>query len=344
MSSVAQTCEVINRVAFLVSPDELMQIDIRPQDALAPILDLAPAHNPALVYLASLSSGSHRTMLGALNLSAYILSSGRCDHATLPWWMLRKAHTNALRAWLAQNRSAATGNKILSAVRGALRAAWELEMMDSEAYHRAIAVKAIKGGQPDKAAGRALTPGEVVAILAACQADPTPAGPRDAAIFALGVFGGLRRAELAKLQIDNYDPTTQVLTVKGKGNKTRTVPLEAGTADALADWLYLRGDAPGALFCPVDKIGRITRQGITDQSIYDILDKRRIQANVKPFTPHDCRRTMAGDLLDTGADISTVQKLMGHASPTTTAGYDRRDQRTMKAAVNRRHAPYVRRY
>jgi len=68
---------------------------------------------------------------------------------------------------------------------------------------------------------------------------------------------------------------------------------------------------------------------------------RAKQANVKAFSPHDLRRTFAGDMLDAGADISTVQKIMGHSSANTTASYDRRDKRTKKAAAGLLHVPYI---
>ena len=56
-------------------------------------------------------------------------------------------------------------------------------------------------------------------------------------------------------------------------------------------------------------------QVLTDQAIYYILDERRQQAGVEPFTPHDLRRIFAGDLLDAGADLVTAQKLMGEVTP-----------------------------
>ena len=328
--------------AMRLTHNELMNIDIRPQDALAPVSNVAASLNPARVYLASLANGSHRTMLGALNLSAAVLSLGRCDHHTLPWWLLRKAHTNALRAWLQQNRSAATGNKVLSAVRGTLRAAWDLDQLDTDAYMKAISIKAIPGSRPDQAAGRALAPGEFAALLRVCAMDRTPAGVRDAALLGLGVLAGLRRAELAGLQVEDYKEG--VLWVRGKRNKERTVPVAAGVIDALADWLHLRGEWLGPLFTVILKSGAIQQAGISEAAIYKIFQKRAGQAGVKAFSPHDLRRTFAGDLLDAGADIATVQKLMGHASVSTTAGYDRRGERAKHTAIGKLHMAWTRRF
>ncbi len=94
------------------------------------------------------------------------------------------------------------------------------------------------------------------------------------------------------------------------------------------------------MFTVIRKGDHVSLDALTSQSVYDILAKRAEQAGVKKFSPHDLRRTFAGDLLDAGADISTVQKLMGHANSNTTAGYDRRDSKAKKAAVNKLHLPY----
>jgi site-specific recombinase XerD len=83
---------------------------------------------------------------------------------------------------------------------------------------------------------------------------------------------------------------------------------------------------------------------LTDQGLYHILDTRRQEAHIATFTPHDLRRTFAGDLLDAGVDLSTVQKLMGHANANTTSGYDRRGERAKRDAVRKLHVPYERRF
>ena len=66
-----------------------------------------------------------------------------------------------------------------------------------------------------------------------------------------------------------------------------------------------------------------------------ITKKRAEEAEVDSFSPHDMRRTFCSDLLDANVDIVTVQKLAGHASPTTTAKYDRRNEEVKRAAVQK---------
>ena len=204
------------------------------------------AQNPALVYLAGLAGGSRRTMRQALDVIAGILTAEQCDHHTLPWGALRFQHTQAVRAALLDRYSAATANKMLSALRQTLRASWSLGYMTAEEYQRAIDLKPVVGEGVEAAAGRALSYGEWMGLLSVCSSDRSPAGARDVALIALLKVTGLRRAEVVSLQLGSYDQITQTLTVHGKRNKTRTIPLEdRGALDALADWLYFRGTAPG---------------------------------------------------------------------------------------------------
>jgi site-specific recombinase XerD len=225
------------------------------------------------------------------------------------------------------------------------REAYNLGLMSGEDYQRLRLVKGVRGERLP--AGRCLTFGELAALMLVCGKDRTDAGARDAAIIACLYAGGLRRSEVVGLDVASYAPNTGTLTVRGKGNKERHVYLNNGASAALADWLTVRGPEPGPLFLPVDKRGRVVPIGewrrLNDQTIYDILRKRARQAGMQSFSPHDLRRTFVGDLLDKGADISTVQKLAGHASVTTTQRYDRRPEEAKRKAASLLYLPYLER-
>ena len=84
------------------------------------------------------------------------------------------------------------------------------------------------------------------------------------------------------------------------------------------------------MFWPIDQTGRAVARRITAQSILEILERRSRQARVLPFSRHDLRRTFISDLLDAGADLSTVAGLAGHANVQTTARYDRRGEKAKR--------------
>ncbi|MCG5532368.1 site-specific integrase [Halorhodospira sp. 9621] len=305
---------------------------------------LAPetaAQNPAAVYLARLSGGSRRTMRAALDVIASELSGGQHDAASAPWGRVRYEHVQAVRSRLAERYAPATANKHLSALRNVLKEAWRLGHMSAEHYHRAVDVAAVRGNSQPK--GRALTLAEAQAVFRACLERGGPAGARDAALFGVLYGGGLRRSEAVALDLDDFHENGGEgprLIVRGKGQKARTTYLDAGTHAALADWIEWRGREAGPLLCPVTQAGRVDLRRMTDQAVYYALDRARQRANVEPFTPHDLRRSYAGDLLDAGADLATVRGLMGHASVETTANYDRRGERAKARAAALRVTPY----
>ncbi len=297
--------------------------------------------NPALVYVASLSAGSRRTMRQALDTIAWIASHGQASALTLPWSALRFQHTTAIRARLEEAYAASTANKMLAALRGTLKQAWLLGQMTAEEYHQAVAVENVEGKR--LAAGRDIQAGELAALMAVCGADESKSGARDAAIVGVLYTCGLRREELVKLNLADYDLEAGALHVNGKRNKDRLTYPASGAIEALADWLEVRGRRPGPLFYPIRKGGKIERRRMTPQAVWKRMKYRAKQAEVRDLSAHDFRRTFVGDLLEAGADIATVQKLAGHANVNTTARYDRRPEEVKRRAAGLLHLPYRRR-
>ena len=274
-------------------------------------------------------------MLGCLSLLAQLLSGGQ-DAFSLDWAQVRFQHTAALRANLCDRFGAATANKYLSALRGVLKAAHGLGQMSSEDYTRAVQIKHIRGEALLR--GRALSGEEVAELLRVCREDPSAAGARDLAIIAVLWSLGLRRSEICSLRLEDY--SGESLEVHGKGNKTRLVPVTGEVALHLSEWLSRRGRTlPGALFCPVRKNGHPVIREMHPQVVFNLLKKRGKQAGLSHFSPHDLRRTFISDLLDSGADISTIQRLAGHSLVSTTARYDRRGEGVKRKAVELRSLP-----
>lgn len=232
--------------------------------------------NPAAVYLATLRPVGRRGMQHALNLVAEIASNGNLKHTalTLPWHQLRYQHTAAIAATLVERGyRPATVNQALSGLRSVLYHAWKLGLMESEDYQRARDVKNRKAETLPR--GRALDKEELRTIIKHCQAENSPAGTRDTALIGVMYGTGLRRSEVVKLELRDYNPRNGALTIRGaKGGKDRVVYVKGGAAKSLAVWLKLRGEGAGPLFCPVHKSGKVRVKTMTDQAIMKILKKR----------------------------------------------------------------------
>lgn len=293
--------------------------------------------NPVAVYLASLSPGSRRTMLTALKTIANMVAPDS-DVMTFPWSSLDYAHAAAIRTKLAEVFAPSTANKILAALRGVMKMSFRLGLVSADQMTRATSFDPVRGSRVPK--GRSISQGELRALFMIC--DPkTPIGARDAALLGLLYAAGVRRSEVVALDLEHLDVETGALLVMGKGRKQRRVYVTNGALDAVKAWLGHRGALPGPLLLPVKKGGSIGLIRMTDQAVADRVRHLARKAGVTTFSPHDLRRTFVGDMLDAGADIATVQALAGHASPTTTAKYDRRGDRTKLKAASLLHVPFV---
>lgn len=295
-----------------------------------------PDENPAAVYLAGLGSEKSRAGMRSA-LAAVVRVLGGASVESFPWPALRYQHATAARTRLTEEGAApATVNKALSAVRGVAREAMRLGSMSPEDYARIRDVRAVRGHR--EPAGRGLDAGELQALFATCDTS-TPAGARDAAILALLYAAGLRRSEVAGLDVEHVNATTGAVRVLGKGNKERLVYMTNGALAALRGWLDVRGSEAGPLFVAFSREGRRSADRMTDAGVAFVLARAAKRAGVEDVSPHDLRRSMIGDLLDAGADIATVQRLAGHASPVTTSRYDRRGERAKLAAASMLRIP-----
>jgi integrase len=286
------------------------------------------------MYLAELSPGSRRTMRVSLGVACRFF--GGREPGTFLWHRVRADQVSALRSDLGARLAPNTANKIMAAVKGVLRASWRLGLMSAEDMWRCTDVKPVKGGARER--GRALPRTELAALFRACGCDDR--GRRDAAILAL-VYG-CRRSEAVGLDLADYEPTSGRLRVRhAKGNKTRHVFLANGSKKAVDAWLRIRGDEAGPLLTRFDSTGRVVLKPITDQTLYQRCRCLADAAGIEAFSPHDLRRTFAGDMLDAGADVALVQQLMGHSSVSTTVGYDRRPEAARRAAAGLVGVPFL---
>ena len=311
-----------------------------PPPAVVPTVPAAGSldHHPAAVYLAGKPSAvGRRGLQRSLNRAAELLTSGATtDALAVNWAEVRYQHVMALRAVLIDDGAKpATINHVLAAVRGTLREAWRLGLIDAATLARAVDVGNVSASTLPS--GRHVDVGEIRRLFETC--GDKPGGARDAAMLALLYGCGLRRSEAVALLLDHYDHGA-VTVRSGKGRKERIVYCPAGGREAIDAWIARRGRSPGALLNPVTKAGLIQQRPMTAQAVLLRLHYLADQAGVTRFSPHDLRRSFVGELLDAGADISSVQQLAGHASVTTTQRYDRRPEEAKRRTAEMLHVPY----
>lgn len=157
-------------------------------------------------------------------------------------------------------------------------------------------------------------------------ADHNPTALRDSAIAELFYSSGLRLAELSEINTDDVDRQSQLLTVTGKGNKTRTVPVGSVALEAIDKWLEVRpkysadSDADSALFTS-NRGNRI--------SVRNIQARLKVQGRKagmhQDVHPHMLRHSFASHMLESSGDLRAVQELLGHANISTTQIYTHLD-------------------
>lgn len=304
---------------------------------------IARLTDPASVYLARLDVGSRPAQASALRTLAGLAAGRPVDPRDYPWHALRYEHTVGLRLALAERYpAAATANRHLSALRGVLKEAWRMGLIDDGSYAHAVDLAAVPG--ESEPSGRALSSVELDALFGQVAGDQSARGLRDLAMLALLYAAGLRRAELVRL--DRVDcRQAPVLIVHGKRRKVREQPVAEWAARPLVRWIAATAKLVpdrGPVFVPVSRFGVLASDRLDSRAVAKIMGARCAAAGIRYATPHDLRRTYASVLLANGVDLSMVSTLMRHGDVRTTARYDRRDAAKMQDAADSIVPPVLR--
>lgn len=162
---------------------------------------------------------------------------------------------------------------------------------------------------------------------------------RDTAILELLFSTGLRVSELANLNIENINLNKDEFSVRGKGGKVRVVFISDSAKNSLKEYLNARKDTFPALFIRTDIDPKShSLENLTPRSIERIVKKySKIAGITKKVTPHTLRHSFATDLLYEGADIRSVQEMLGHSSITTTQVYTHITNKRLKETYDKYH-------
>ena len=181
-----------------------------------------------------------------------------------------------------------------------------------------------------------LKPAELKTLLDSMPGS-TPLELRDRAMFELTYSAGLRAEEVVDLDLTSLDPDAEELRVEGKGGKTRVVPAGEPAWRALRAWLergrpQLEREPDPALF--LSKTGRRLSTSDVRRRLAGAVRRAAVQGGV---SPHTLRHSFATHLLEGGADLRSIQELLGHASISTTQTYTRVESLRLKKAYAKAH-------
>ena len=177
----------------------------------------------------------------------------------------------------------------------------------------------------------------MTAVITRAGEDDTPASLRDVAVLEVLYGGGVRVSELCGLDVDDIDWARGAVRVTGKGNKQRVVPLGIPALDALTAWLKARPALATAASGPAVFLGE--RGARLDPRVARRIVHAAMAAvpEAPDVGPHGLRHAMATHLLEGGADLRSVQEMLGHASLATTQIYTHVSDERLRAAYRQAH-------
>lgn len=287
-----------------------------------------------------------RHLSGVRHLSEHTVTAYRGDLRSLLEHQQRLGHSEleqvdlrSVRSWLARLSSAGAERSTLQRRAAAARVffAWCHDTGRTSTNPAEI----LKSPKLPKRLPPTLERGDAAKMLdealARAAEDEGPVGRRDVAILEVLYASGIRVSELCGLDLADLDTDRQLVRVLGKGNKQRTVPLGLPAWRALEAWRAVRGELTGPKSGNAMFLGE--RGARIDQRVVRRIVHRALGAveGAPDLGPHGLRHAMATHLLEGGADLRSVQEILGHASLATTQIYTHVTNERLRAAFQQAH-------
>lgn len=231
-----------------------------------------------------------------------------------PWG---EADLLALRSFVAKQRSAGLSKVTLARRVACVRSFFRF--LTREGYLKSNPAPGLLGPKQDKRLPSFLSVAEAARLVESPEGSSV-SQLRDRALLETLYSTGLRVSELVSLTARNVDLISGTLRVIGKGRKERMVPVGSHGLDAIQNYLAAKGEGAAADDQPlfVNRLGG----PLTDRSVRRILQRYLVKVQIaRHISPHSLRHSFATHLLDRGADLRSVQELLGHSSITTTQIY-----------------------
>ncbi|MCP4004563.1 MAG: tyrosine recombinase XerC [bacterium] len=239
----------------------------------------------------------------------------------------------ALRAYLAgfhKQHKPSTRNRRLASLRAFFRYRVRVKAIPVDPS------EGLPGPRSERRLPSPLSAEECEQLIEAPETHRTPRlEARDLAMFELLYGTGLRVGELVSLDVRDLDRYRRELSVRGKGNKERVVPVPASAFDAISSYLEGRKEA-GLLGQPLFENARGKR--LTDRGVRHLLRRRLLEAGIlRSASPHTLRHSYATHLLDAQVDLRAIQELLGHERLATTQRYTQVSAERLAAVYRQSH-------
>lgn len=273
------------------------------------------------------------------NMSPHTLKAYRADCLQFVTWLgQRKADRSTLRRYLAAKTDDGLKGSSVRRKLASLRALFRY-LREQESRRIKDPTQLVRGPRKEQSLPSVLSESEIDALLT-LSFENDFFGARDRAILETLYSTGCRVSELSAIQLRDLDLRSGVVRVFGKRRKERLCMLGRKAREAIDDYLPRRQDWQIEKQAPQDNSLLLNRlgTGLSPRWILEVVKRHALRAGIqRRLTPHGLRHSFATHLLDHGADLRTVQELLGHQNLETTAIYTHVSMARLQAVYEQAH-------